>query len=807
VLRRFGFQFSTAQLNPLAIDHSLTGPFPDEPFEPSGPYPELVGCLMYLMTCTRPDLAFPLSILARFVAPGRHRPVQWIAAVRVAKYLATASGVGLVFGGRQPAVLTSHCDSSYANDVETHRSTQGYCFSLGSGDVLWRSNRSSSVSTSTAEADVYARAMAAQELRWLTFLLTNLGEQPSSAPTLFTHNKAMILLCREPRLESRVKHSSVRYFLLRELQRRGHARLDFMGSEANAVDIFIKALPPCYGGVSNVVACSAACYVGLRIQLNSRSTAFSLLKDYSYREVIFRTPAVPPERRPAPQPARRPALQPARRHALQLARRPALQPVHRPALQLARHPALQLARCSALQPVRRPALQPARRPALRPARRPALRPARRPALQLVRCPALQPTLRPALQPVRSPALQPVRSPALQPVEAILVVEVMVLEVLDISGSSVIDVSLVVQSLLVYVPFEPGGTGAASVEALHTFTLDSGATRYFFRDYTTVTPLTAPVPVSLAEPSGGPVIARASTVLPCLAAPSRSLIGFHLPSFSKNLVSNAVLQDQFVTVTNPGDELVAISCTDLPLACLRCPRPACLAARVPYCPHTLLASTATLAIAFAIAAIVPTATTTAAATSVATDALAPLLLTAFACHGHYHSRSSVWGRTAAAAGQQRQSRHQETLSPQQLREWVIQRGHPGGGGYGAGGATRYFFRDYTTVTPLTAPVPVSLAEPSGGPVIARASTVLPCLAAPSRSLIGFHLPSFSKNLVSNAVLQDQFVTVTNPGDELVAICTDSHTGEHLVTFTRSPGSGLYTLTTESAQAVASGQLAG
>ncbi|CAI5477569.1 unnamed protein product [Closterium sp. Yama58-4] len=223
----------------------LTGPFPDEPFEPSGPYAELVGCLMYLMTCTRPDLAFPLSVLARFVAPGRHRPVHWTAAVRVAKYLATTSGVGLVLGGQQSVVLTGHCDSSYADDAETHRSTQGYCFSLGSGAVSWRSTRSSSVSTSTAEAEIYAGAMAAQELRWLTFLLTDLGERPSSAPTLFTDNKASILLCREPRLESRVKHIHVRYFLLRELQRRGQARFEFVESEANTADIFTKALPPC----------------------------------------------------------------------------------------------------------------------------------------------------------------------------------------------------------------------------------------------------------------------------------------------------------------------------------------------------------------------------------------------------------------------------------------------------------------------------------------------------------------------------------------------------------------------------------
>ncbi|CAI7884457.1 unnamed protein product [Closterium sp. NIES-54] len=142
-----------------SVTHGAAGP--SAPFESSGPYAELMGCLMYLMTCTRPDLAFPLGVLSRFVATGRHRPVHWTAAVRVAKYLATTSGMGLVLGGTQPIVLTGHCDSSYAEDVETRRSTQGYYFILGAGAVSWRSTQSSSVALSSAEAEIYAGAMAA----------------------------------------------------------------------------------------------------------------------------------------------------------------------------------------------------------------------------------------------------------------------------------------------------------------------------------------------------------------------------------------------------------------------------------------------------------------------------------------------------------------------------------------------------------------------------------------------------------------------------------------------------------------------
>ncbi|CAI7932409.1 unnamed protein product, partial [Closterium sp. NIES-54] len=122
-----------------------------------------------------------------------------------------------------------------------------------------------------------------------------------------------------------------------------------------------------------------------------------------------------------------------------------------------------------------------------------------------------------------------------------------------------------------------------------------------------------------------------------------------------------------------------------------------------------------------------------------------------------------------------------------------------------GASRCFFRDSTTLTPLPAPIPVRLAYPSRGPVVACSSTVLPCPAVPSGSLSGLHLPSFSTNLVSTAALQDAMVTTTTPGGQRVSICTCTQMGRHLATFTHRPGSSLYTLTTEPSQVAASAQV--
>ncbi|CAI7854071.1 unnamed protein product, partial [Closterium sp. NIES-53] len=246
VLQSFGFQFSSPQPTPLSTGHSLSFPTLDESVEPSGPYPELVGCFMYLMTCTQPDVAYPLSLLARYVAPGRHRKVHWDVAKRVLRYLCSTLGMGLVLGGQGLVVLIGHSDASWADDQATQHSSQGYTFSLGSGSFSWRSTRSSSVLSSSCEAEIYAGAMAAQELRWLTYLLTylltDLGERPRSPLVLYVHNKEMLALCHEQRLEHITKHIALRYFLACELQQRRQLRLSYVASRANIADVFTKAL-------------------------------------------------------------------------------------------------------------------------------------------------------------------------------------------------------------------------------------------------------------------------------------------------------------------------------------------------------------------------------------------------------------------------------------------------------------------------------------------------------------------------------------------------------------------------------------
>ncbi|CAI7755709.1 unnamed protein product [Closterium sp. NIES-53] len=200
VLQRFDFKWSSPQPTPLSTGHSLSAPPSDESVEPSGPYLVLVGCLMYLMTCIRPDLAYPLSLLARYEALRRHRETLLGLTTRrlTGRHRGTVSASALVLSRGGPLARLLYL--------------------------------------------VPAGAMASQELRWLTYMLTDLGERPCSPPVLYVNNKAMIALCQDQRLEHRTKHIALRYFLTRELQQRGQLHLAYVATRANTADVFTKTL-------------------------------------------------------------------------------------------------------------------------------------------------------------------------------------------------------------------------------------------------------------------------------------------------------------------------------------------------------------------------------------------------------------------------------------------------------------------------------------------------------------------------------------------------------------------------------------
>ncbi|CAI7837856.1 unnamed protein product, partial [Closterium sp. NIES-54] len=353
------------------------------------------------------------------------------------------------------------------------------------------------------------------------------------------------------------------------------------------------------------------------------------------------------------------------------------------------------------------------------------------------------------------------------------------------------------------------TGPSSAEALHTFTLDSGVSRCFFRDCTTLTPLAAPVPVSLADPTGGLVVARASTVLPCLAVPSGSLLGLHLPTFSTNLVSNAAIQDIWVDAFIRGGQRVAI-CT-----CSRTGRHLATFTRRPGSSlYTLTTASAQVAEAGQVAASSQVSASGQLAASCSCRVLSHQTLL-----WHFASVTPTYRVSAQSAAPQSSDFPPTTVplltlhidadvssvlipwiraTHRQLRElfsrdFPVLRLHSD---RGDSGASSCFFRECTDLTPLRTPFTVALGDPSVGLVVAHSTTTLSCPPAPSEFLTGYYTPSFSRNLVGVSHLYDLGVVTTFPVDEPVASCTVGTTGAPLATFHRELSSGLYSLHTGS-----------
>ncbi|GJP57649.1 hypothetical protein CLOP_g13536, partial [Closterium sp. NIES-67] len=240
VLEWFDMARGTPQVTPLPVGHHLT-PL-TSPSSSSHPYAELIGSLMYAMVSTRPDLAYPISVLARFVGTGKHDAAHWQAAKRVLRYLQGTKDYVLTLGGPSPPLLTGYSDSSWADSRPDRCSSQGYGFSLGSGLISWRSTRSSSIALSSCEAELYAATMAAQEVRWLTFLLEELGA-PQRCPTIWCDNASTIHLTKDAVFHGRSKHIELRHYFIRELVQGDHLQLGKIDSAANLADTFTKALP------------------------------------------------------------------------------------------------------------------------------------------------------------------------------------------------------------------------------------------------------------------------------------------------------------------------------------------------------------------------------------------------------------------------------------------------------------------------------------------------------------------------------------------------------------------------------------
>ncbi|KAI5339047.1 hypothetical protein L3X38_018319 [Prunus dulcis] len=129
------------------------------------PYASLVGSLMYAQVCTRPDLAFSISVLGRFQSnPGQ---AHWIAGKKVLRYLQRTKEYKLIYRRVEQLKLEGYADADFAGCLDTQKSTSGVVFLFAGGAVAWRSVKQQYISTSTMQAGFLAIYEATSIAMWL----------------------------------------------------------------------------------------------------------------------------------------------------------------------------------------------------------------------------------------------------------------------------------------------------------------------------------------------------------------------------------------------------------------------------------------------------------------------------------------------------------------------------------------------------------------------------------------------------------------------------------------------------------------
>jgi len=203
------------------------------------PYREAVGSLLFLSIVSRPDIAYAVSVVSRYL--DNYDNSHWTAVKRIFRYLKGTDNFGIVYSN-QPNALIGYSDSDHAGDVDTRRSTTGYAFILSGGCITWASKRQSTVSLSTTEAEFIAACEATKEAVWLRKLLNDI-EHPCVLPTVLkVDNQRAIKLSKNPEFHRRSKHIDVRYQFICEKVKDCEIDTQYVATDNQCADIFTKAL-------------------------------------------------------------------------------------------------------------------------------------------------------------------------------------------------------------------------------------------------------------------------------------------------------------------------------------------------------------------------------------------------------------------------------------------------------------------------------------------------------------------------------------------------------------------------------------
>ncbi|GKA10647.1 zinc finger, CCHC-type containing protein [Tanacetum coccineum] len=204
-------------------------------------YSRAIGCLMYAMTSTRPDIAYDVGKLNRYTSnPSTH---HWHDIMRVFKYLKKTMDYGLSYVGFLLG-LEGYSDASWITNSKDHTSTTGWVFLLGGGAISWASKKQTRITDSTMEVEFVTLAATGKEAEWLRNLIYEISLWPKRISPISIHSDSAATLAKAycQIYNEKSRHLGVRHSMVCELITNGVISLDFVRSQQNMADHFTKGL-------------------------------------------------------------------------------------------------------------------------------------------------------------------------------------------------------------------------------------------------------------------------------------------------------------------------------------------------------------------------------------------------------------------------------------------------------------------------------------------------------------------------------------------------------------------------------------
>ena len=126
------------------------------------PYANVVGCLMYLMLCTRLDISHVVSVVSRYmVDPGKE---HWNAVKWIFRYLKGTCDFGILFDQRASTKAVGYVNFDYVGDLDSRKSMTNYVFRFTGGPICWKSTLQYVVALSTIEVEYMAMTEVGKEV-------------------------------------------------------------------------------------------------------------------------------------------------------------------------------------------------------------------------------------------------------------------------------------------------------------------------------------------------------------------------------------------------------------------------------------------------------------------------------------------------------------------------------------------------------------------------------------------------------------------------------------------------------------------